>query len=64
VILFRFFVLFLFLVYKEKIDRKQVVLFCFQKLMEQAREVINWDQYFMNIANEVAKRSKDPSTQV
>ncbi len=32
--------------------------------MEQAREVINWDQYFMNIANEVAKRSKDPSTQV
>ena len=63
-ILFRFFVLFLFLVYKEKIDRKQVVLFCFQKLMEQAREVINWDQYFMNIANEVAKRSKDPSTQV
>lgn len=32
--------------------------------MEQAREVINWDLYFMNIANEVAKRSKDPSTQV
>ena len=32
--------------------------------MEQAREVVNWDQYFMNIANEVAKRSKDPSTQV
>ena len=32
--------------------------------MEQAREVINWDHYFMNIANEVAKRSKDPSTQV
>ena len=32
--------------------------------MEQAREVVNWDQYFMNIANEVATRSKDPSTQV
>ena len=32
--------------------------------MEQAREVISWDQYFMNIAKEVAQRSKDPSTQV
>lgn len=32
--------------------------------MPEAREIISWDQYFINIANEVAKRSKDPSTQV
>ena len=25
---------------------------------------MNWDQYFINIAGEVAKKSKDPSTQV
>ena len=32
--------------------------------METARNVIDWDNYFINIADEVAKRSKDPSTQV
>ena len=32
--------------------------------METARNVINWDDYFINIANEIATRSKDPSTQV
>lgn len=32
--------------------------------MERAREVINRDEYFINIAEEVAIRSKDPSTQV
>jgi len=32
--------------------------------METARNVINRDNYFINIANEVATRSKDPSTQV
>jgi len=32
--------------------------------MEKARDVIDWDNYFINIADEVAKRSKDPSTQV
>jgi dCMP deaminase len=32
--------------------------------MEQARNVIDWDHYFINIADEVATRSKDPSTQV
>ena len=32
--------------------------------METARNVIDWDHYFINIANEVATRSKDPSTQV
>lgn len=25
---------------------------------------MNWDEYFVNIAHEVAKKSKDPSTQV
>jgi deoxycytidylate deaminase len=32
--------------------------------MEVARNVIDWDSYFINIAEEVATRSKDPSTQV
>ena len=32
--------------------------------MELARDVIDRDHYFINIANEVASRSKDPSTQV
>ncbi len=32
--------------------------------MEIARNVIDWDEYFINIADEVATRSKDPSTQV
>lgn len=32
--------------------------------MEIARNVIDWDKYFINIADEVATRSKDPSTQV
>jgi deoxycytidylate deaminase len=32
--------------------------------MEEARIVIDWDNYFINIADEVATRSKDPSTQV
>ncbi len=32
--------------------------------METARKVINRDNYFINIADEVATRSKDPSTQV
>ncbi len=32
--------------------------------METARSVINRDEYFINIAEEVATRSKDPSTQV
>ena len=32
--------------------------------METARSVIDWDNYFINIADEVATRSKDPSTQV
>jgi dCMP deaminase len=32
--------------------------------MQKAREVIGWDEYFINITREVAKRSKDPSTQV
>jgi dCMP deaminase len=33
-------------------------------MMETARSVINRDEYFINIAEEVATRSKDPSTQV
>lgn len=32
--------------------------------MEIARNVVDWDNYFINIADEVAARSKDPSTQV
>ena len=32
--------------------------------MEEARNVINRDNYFINIADVVATRSKDPSTQV
>ncbi|MDD2537213.1 MAG: dCMP deaminase family protein [Candidatus Absconditabacteria bacterium] len=32
--------------------------------MQKAREVIGWDQYFINVTREVATRSKDPSTQV
>jgi len=32
--------------------------------MEIAREVLDRDNYFINIADEVATRSKDPSTQV
>ena len=32
--------------------------------MEIARNVIDRDNYFINIADEVATRSKDPSTQV
>jgi dCMP deaminase len=32
--------------------------------MEIARDVLDWDNYFINIADEVATRSKDPSTQV
>ena len=32
--------------------------------MEKARDVIDWDNYFINIANEIAIRSIDPSTQV
>jgi dCMP deaminase len=32
--------------------------------MEIARNVLDWDNYFINIAGEVATRSKDPSTQV
>ena len=32
--------------------------------METARQVIDRDDYFINIADEVATRSKDPSTQV
>ncbi len=32
--------------------------------MEIARNVVDRDNYFINIAEEVAKRSKDPSTQV
>lgn len=32
--------------------------------MEQERKVIDRDHYFINIADEVASRSKDPSTQV
>jgi dCMP deaminase len=32
--------------------------------METARNVIDRDNYFINIADEVATRSKDPSTQV
>jgi deoxycytidylate deaminase len=32
--------------------------------MESARNVIDRDSYFINIADEVATRSKDPSTQV
>ena len=32
--------------------------------METARNVIDRDSYFINIADEVATRSKDPSTQV
>lgn len=32
--------------------------------METARNVIDRDNYFINIAEEVASRSKDPSTQV
>ena len=32
--------------------------------MQTARNVIGRDNYFINIADEVATRSKDPSTQV
>ena len=32
--------------------------------MEIARNVLDRDNYFINIADEVATRSKDPSTQV
>ena len=32
--------------------------------MEIARDVLDRDNYFINIADEVATRSKDPSTQV
>jgi deoxycytidylate deaminase len=32
--------------------------------MEIARNVMDRDSYFINIADEVATRSKDPSTQV
>jgi deoxycytidylate deaminase len=32
--------------------------------MEKARDVMDRDNYFINIANEIAIRSKDPSTQV
>ena len=32
--------------------------------MEIARHVIDRDNYFINISDEVATRSKDPSTQV
>jgi dCMP deaminase len=32
--------------------------------MEIARNVIDRDNYFINIAEEVSTRSKDPSTQV
>jgi deoxycytidylate deaminase len=32
--------------------------------METARNVVDRDNYFIKIADEVATRSKDPSTQV
>lgn len=32
--------------------------------MEARKDVLTWDEYFMSIAVLVAKRSKDPSTQV
>ena len=32
--------------------------------MEKERQVIDRDHYFINITDEVASRSKDPSTQV
>ena len=38
--------------------------FYFDIIMETARNVVNRDDYFINIAEEVATRSKDPSTQV
>ena len=31
--------------------------------MEDQKEIISWDECFMNIAKIIAKRSKDPSTQ-
>ena len=40
------------------------IYFLIYRNMEKARDVIDWDNYFINIADEVAKRSKDPSTQV
>jgi dCMP deaminase len=33
-------------------------------MADSPRKVIDWDNYFLNLAYEVAKRSKDPSTQV
>ena len=40
------------------------IYFLISRNMEKARDVIDWDNYFINIADEVATRSKDPSTQV
>lgn len=31
---------------------------------DEGMESLSWDQYFLNIATEVAKKSKDPSTKV
>lgn len=39
-------------------------IYYFDIMVETARNVIDWDNYFINIADEVATRSKDPSTQV
>ena len=40
------------------------ICYIFNIMAEIARDVIDWDNYFINIADEVATRSKDPSTQV
>lgn len=39
-------------------------IYYFDIMVETARNVIDRDNYFINIADEVATRSKDPSTQV